>query len=84
MRVALLELLPRWVRRTRSLDALLPVLYLREISIGDFQEALAALLSRDALNLSPAVVTKGALSPTTGQDLAAADGREPVATAPPD
>ena len=35
-------LLPLWARRTRSLDALLPVLYLRGISMGDFQEALAA------------------------------------------
>ena len=37
-------ILPRWARRTRSLDALIPVLYLRGISTGDFQEALAALL----------------------------------------
>lgn len=51
-------LLPRWARRTRSLDALLPVLYLRGISTGDFQEALAALLGKDAPNLSPAVVTR--------------------------
>jgi len=45
--------LPKWARRTKSLDALLPVLYLRGISTGDFQEALAALLGRDAPNLSP-------------------------------
>ena len=32
-------ILPRWARRTKSLDALLPVLYLRGISTGDFQEA---------------------------------------------
>jgi putative transposase len=51
-------LLPRWARRSRSLDALLPVLYLRGISTGDFQEALAALLGKDAPNLSPAVVTR--------------------------
>ncbi len=31
-------LLPRWARRTRSLDALLPILYLRGVSMGDFQE----------------------------------------------
>src|SRR3954462_2206238 len=31
-------ILPKWARRTRSLDALLPVLYLRGISTGDFQE----------------------------------------------
>ena len=51
-------ILPRWARRTRSLDALLPVLYLRGVSTGDFQEALAALLGRDAPNLSPAVIAR--------------------------
>jgi putative transposase len=51
-------LLPLWARRTRSLDALLPVLYLRGISTGDFQEALAALLGKDAPNLSPAVISR--------------------------
>jgi putative transposase len=50
--------LPRWARRTRSLDALLPVLYLRGVSTGDFQEALAALLGKDAPNLSPAVIAR--------------------------
>ena len=49
-------ILPRWSRRTRSLDALLPVLYLRGVSTGDFQEALSAILGRDAPNLSPSVV----------------------------
>ena len=51
-------ILPKWARRTRSLDALLPVLYLRGISTGDFQEALAALLGKDAPNLSPAVISR--------------------------
>jgi putative transposase len=51
-------LLPRWARRTRSLDALLPVLYLRGVSMGDFQGALAALLGRDAPNLSPSVIAR--------------------------
>src|ERR1035437_1745841 len=49
------NILPKWARRTKSLDALLPVLYLRGISAGDFQEVLAALLGKDAPNLSPAV-----------------------------
>ncbi len=49
-------ILPRWARRTRSLDALLPTLYLRGISMGDFQEALSALLGKDAPNLSPSVI----------------------------
>ena len=51
-------ILTEWARRTRSLDALLPILYLRGVSTGDFQEALSALLGRDAANLSPAVVTR--------------------------
>ena len=51
-------ILPLWARRTRSLDALLPVLFLRGISTGDFQEALAALLGKDAPNLSPAVISR--------------------------
>jgi putative transposase len=51
-------ILPRWARRTRSLDAVLPILYLRGISMGDFQEALAALLGRDAPNLSSSVIAR--------------------------
>jgi transposase-like protein len=51
-------ILPRWARRTCSLDALLPILYLRGISMGDFQEALAALLGKDAPNLSPSVIAR--------------------------
>jgi putative transposase len=51
-------ILPRWARRTRSLDALLPVLYLRGVSTGDFQEALAALLGKEAPNLSPSVIAR--------------------------
>jgi transposase-like protein len=50
------SILPPYARRTKSLDALIPVLYLRGISSGDFQEALAALLGKDAPNLSPAVL----------------------------
>ena len=51
-------ILPKWARRTKSLDALLPVLYLRGISTGDFQEALAALLGKEAPNLSAAVISR--------------------------
>ncbi len=51
-------ILPRWSRRTRSLDALLPILYLRGVSMGDFQEALAALLGKEAPNLSPSVIAR--------------------------
>ena len=51
-------ILPKWARRTKSLDALLPILYLRGLSTGDFQEALGALLGKDAPNLSPAVIAR--------------------------
>ena len=37
------NILPKWARRSVSLDALLPVVYLKGISTGDFQEALAAI-----------------------------------------
>lgn len=52
------NILPRWARRSKSLDALLPVLYLRGISTGDFREALSALLGPDAPNLSPGVISR--------------------------
>jgi transposase-like protein len=51
-------ILPRWARRTRSLDALLPILYLRGVSMGDFGEALGALLGKDAPNLSPSAIAR--------------------------
>ena len=51
-------ILPRWARRTRSLDAVLPIVYLRGLSMGDFQEALGALLGKEAPNLSPSVVAR--------------------------
>lgn len=56
------RILPKWARRSPSLDALLPVLYLRGVSTGDFQEALSALVGPDAPNLSP-----GAISRLTGE-----------------
>jgi putative transposase len=51
-------ILPHWARRTRSLDAVLPILYLRGVSTGDFQEALGTLLGGDAPNLSPSVIAR--------------------------
>ncbi len=45
-------ILPLFARRTRSVDAVLPLLYLRGISSGDFQEALSALLGKAAPALS--------------------------------
>ena len=52
------SILPKYVRRTRSLEALIPWLYLKGISTGDFSEALAALLGRDAPGLAPATISR--------------------------
>jgi len=43
---------PRYMRRSKSIETLLPILYLKGISTGDFSEALAALLGKDAPGLS--------------------------------
>ncbi|EKV27380.1 Mobile element protein [Caenispirillum salinarum AK4] len=51
-------ILPRFARRTRSIDAVLPTLYLRGLSSGDFQEALEALLGKEAPSLSPQVISR--------------------------
>lgn len=51
-------LLPPYARRTKSLDVLLPILYLRGLSTGDFQEALAALLGKDAPGLSASTISR--------------------------
>jgi len=45
-------ILPRFMRRTPSIDALIPALYLKGISTGDFTETLAAILSEKASGLS--------------------------------
>ena len=41
------SILPPYARRSKSLEVLIPVLYLKGISTGDFEEALAALVGRD-------------------------------------
>ena len=46
------KILPPYLRRTRSIEELIPCLYLKGISSGDFSEALAALLGPQASGLS--------------------------------
>src|SRR3954452_5902778 len=50
--------LPPYLRRTRSLDELIPWLYLKGISTGDFFEALQAILGPGAPNLSATTITR--------------------------
>jgi len=45
-------ILPRYMRRVPSVDALIPALYLKGISTGDFSEALTAILGQGASGLS--------------------------------
>ena len=51
-------ILPPYARRSRSLEALIPILYLKGISTGDFEEALAALLGKDAAGLSASTIAR--------------------------
>ena len=52
------KILPPYLRRTKSVDELIPWLYLKGISTGDFSEALGALLGPDAPGLSAATVVR--------------------------
>ena len=45
-------ILPPYARRSKSLEVLIPILYLKGVSTGDFEEALVALLGKDTSGLS--------------------------------
>ena len=51
-------ILPPYARRSKSLEMLIPILYLKGISTGDFEEALAALLGKDAPGLSASTIAR--------------------------
>jgi putative transposase len=51
-------ILPPYLRKTKSIEELIPWLYLKGVSTGDFAEALAALLGPDAKGLSANTVTR--------------------------
>jgi len=46
------SIIPPYLRRTKNMDELLPVLYLKGISTGDFTEALEAILGKQIIGLS--------------------------------
>ena len=52
------QILPPYPRRTKSVEELIPWLYLKGISTGDFSEALEALLGPDAPGLSATTVVR--------------------------
>ncbi len=51
-------ILPPYMRRSRSIEDLLPWLYLKGVSTGDFTEALHALLGPDAPGLSASTISR--------------------------
>jgi transposase-like protein len=51
-------ILPPYLRKTKGVEELIPWLYLKGVSTGDFSEALAALLGPDAKGLSATTVTR--------------------------
>ncbi len=52
------SILPPYLRRSRSVEELLPWLYLKGISTGDFSQALAALLGPDAPGLAASTISR--------------------------
>lgn len=52
------KILPPFLRRLPSVDALIPVLYLKGISTGDFSQALSAILGERAAGLSAANIVR--------------------------
>jgi len=52
------KILPPYMRRVPSIDALIPALYLKGVSTGDFSEALTAILGEKAAGLSPTNIVR--------------------------
>jgi putative transposase len=52
------RILPPYMRRSPKVAEVLPILYLRGLSTGDFRPALAGLLGEDAAGLSPTNITR--------------------------
>ena len=51
-------ILPPHMRRSPSIEALIPLLYLKGVSTGDFEEALSAILGEGAKGLSATTITR--------------------------
>jgi putative transposase len=49
-------ILPPYARRSKSLEVLIPILYLKGVSTGDFEEALSALVGKEAGGLSASTI----------------------------
>ena len=67
-------ILPPYLRKTRSMEDLIPWLYLKGVSTGDFSEALAALIGVDTPGFSASTVTR--LKESWEQDYQAWNARD--------
>jgi len=61
------SILPVYLRKSKSMEELIPWLYLKGISTGDFSDALAALVGKDAPGLFPSTI--GRLKSVWQEDL---------------
>jgi putative transposase len=52
------SILPPYLRKTRSMEHLIPWLYLKGVSTGDFADALSALVGKDAPGLSATTISR--------------------------
>jgi putative transposase len=52
------KILPPYLRKTKSMEELIPWLYLKGVSTGDFSEALSALVGPEAKGLSASTITR--------------------------
>jgi len=52
------NLLPRYLRRTKTMEALIPWLYLKGVSTGDFSDALKALVGAEPKGLTPNTISR--------------------------
>ena len=52
------KLIPKYLRKTKSMEALIPWLYLRGISTGDMSDAVAALVGENASGFSPTTISR--------------------------
>ena len=51
-------ILPPYLRRVPSIETVIPALYLKGVSTGNFSEALEAILGKDARGLSPTNIVR--------------------------
>ena len=52
------QMVPPYLRKSKNMEELIPVLYLKGISTGDFSEALEKIVGKDAMGLSAQTIVR--------------------------